>query len=249
MTEKFRPIKHDAPDSFIGKIKFYLRMVLDLQFASVYRHLKPLMRSFNGKVLDVGAGNSPFEHLLNKNVDYVGLDIKDSNTFDYQNKKIVHYDGKQMPFDDSSFEHLICTEVLEHVAEPGLLISEVHRILKPDGTAIFTIPWSARFHYKPYDYHRYTPSMLTILFTNFKTVNILPRGTDISAIVSKVIVLYFRSLTSIINKNPLFILTNILVCIVLLPVLIVAIPIGFIATLFNIGSKDDPLGYTVILKK
>lgn len=249
MTEKFRPIKHDAPNSVIGKIKFYLRMVLDLQFASVYRHLKPQMRSFKGKVLDVGAGNSPFEHLLDKDVEYTGLDIKDSDSFDYQNKKIVHYDGKQMPFETGSFDHLICTEVLEHVAEPSILISEVSRVLKPEGTAIFTLPWSARFHYKPYDYHRYTPSMLSILFSNFKTVTVLPRGTDVSAIVSKIIVLYFRCLTSTINKNPLLILINLFACIALFPILLIAVPIGFFATIFNIGSEDDPLGYTIILKK
>jgi len=251
MTENFRPITHHSPDSFFARIKFYLRMILDFQFASIYRHLKPEMALFKGKVLDIGAGNSPFKHLLKNDSEYFGIDIKNSENFDYVNNNIKHYDGKIIPFENETFNNIICTEVLEHIEYPELLISETLRVLKPSGVGIFTIPWSARFHYQPYDYHRYTPSMLKLLFQDFSSIEITERGTDVASIVSKIIVLYFRNLTSIIyDKFDLIkIIKNILVSILLLPFLIVGIPIGMLGVYGLIGSKDDPLGYTLIIKK
>jgi SAM-dependent methyltransferase len=251
MAEKFRPVTHNSPDSLRAKVTFYLRMILDFQFASIFRTLKPEMADFTINLLDIGAGNSPFKHLLNKDVKYIGLDIKDADNFDYKNDDIIHYDGNEMPFENESFQHIICTEVLEHVENPTLLISETFRVLKPNGKAIFTIPWSARFHYQPYDYHRYTPSMLKTLFSSFRNVEIKERGTDVASMVAKLIVLYFRHLTSIINEkfNPFLVLKNLLVCIILLPFLLLFLPFGIIGMLGWIGSTDDPLGYTIILTK
>ncbi len=248
MTEKFRPIAHYAPNSFSARIKFYLRMILDFQFATIYRHLKPAMALFNGKMLDIGAGNSPYKHLLKNDTEYFGIDIKNSDNFGYTNNDVTHYDGKLFPFEDETFNNIICTEVLEHVEYPELLISETYRVLKPSGIGIFTIPWSARFHY---DYHRYTPSMLKLLFKNFSSIEIIERGSDTASIVAKIIVLYFRNLTGIIYDkfNPIKIVKNILVCILLIPLLIIAIPIGLLGVFGLIGSMDDPLGYTIIIKK
>lgn len=88
---------------------------------------------------------------------------------------------------------MMCTEVLEHVEDYQTLVNEVYRVLKPGGSAIFTIPWSARYHYIPYDYFRYTPSSLQKIFSKFKDLQIIARGTDVTAISSKLVVLYFRN--------------------------------------------------------
>jgi SAM-dependent methyltransferase len=261
MTEKnllsgkqtFRPITHNPPDSFLNILKFILRYFLDFQFNTIFAHLRHRMKHFEGKILDVGCGNSPFKHLLNsKKAEYFGIDIKDSENFDYDNTNIIHYDGKIIPFENEKFDTFICTEVLEHVEDPTLLISEIHRILKQDGQGIFTIPWSARFHYQPYDYHRYTPTMLQILFKGFRKVSIIPRGTDVSVIISKIIVVYFGFISNIFKPNFISILLipiKIIVSLLTIPVITFCILIGHLALIFNIGSDEDPLGYTIILKK
>jgi SAM-dependent methyltransferase len=252
-NESFRAIAHHPPDSFLNTIKFIFRYFLDFQFHTIFTHLKARLGNFEGKVLDVGCGNSPYKYLLNsKKTEYFGIDIQDSENFGYDNANIIHYDGKIIPFENEKFDAFICTEVLEHVADPTVLISEIHRTLKPGGQGIITIPWSARFHYKPYDYHRYTPSMLQLLFKQFHGFSIITRGTDVSVIVSKIIVLYFGFICKIFKPDfisILFIPLKIIAAILTFPLLALCILIGLLALAFNWGSGDDPLGYTIILKK
>lgn len=247
--ERFRPPAHTAPDSLFSKILFYIRWLLDFQFNTVYSVLSKQMPAFRGTVIDIGCGNCPFEHLIDKHkAEYIGVDVADAEKWDYQNNKIVIYDGKNLPFATNSVDHLICTEVLEHVPDPHDLIADMHRVLKPNGTGVITIPWSARFHYKPYDYHRYTPSTLNTLFSNFSDVSILNRGTDISAIVNKSIVLYFGN-ASTLTDSILWLPIKVLLLIFVAPIIGLLVIWGHLALLFNWGSADDPLGYSVLLRK
>jgi len=48
--------------------------------------------------------------------------------------------GEKLCFKDAAFEKVFCTEVLEHVLEPGLVICEAHRVLTVSGRAIFSVP-------------------------------------------------------------------------------------------------------------
>ena len=58
--------------------------------------------------------------------------------------------------DDSMFDLVICTQVLEHVADPWAAALEIHRILRPGGRAILTVPHVWFFHPHPHDYWRFT---------------------------------------------------------------------------------------------
>ena len=110
---------------------------------------------------------------------------------------------------------------------------------------IVTIPWSARYHYIPYDYFRYTPSSLKTMFSKFSEVTIFNRGTDIAVIGSKMIVLFFRGFFPAQKWKYIFLPFYIIG----LPVLMLFVLVAHIAILFGIGSKEDPLGYTIVIKK
>ena len=43
---------------------------------------------------------------------------------------------------------VICLEVLEHLTAPTKAISEIHRILKPDGICVMAVPFLASYHGK-----------------------------------------------------------------------------------------------------
>lgn len=45
--------------------------------------------------------------------------------------------GENLPFKDSSFDLVYCCDVLEHVPEPGLLVAEAARVLRPGGVYAF----------------------------------------------------------------------------------------------------------------
>lgn len=243
--ESFQPISNESPDTFFKKIKFYFRMLLDLQINTIYKDVKNVLLNYDGKVLDVGCGDSPYLFLLKDKSKYTGIDVNFANDFKYENRKVVYFDGINIPFGNEEFDQIICTEVLEHVFEYQALINEMYRVTKKGGAAIVTIPWSARFHYKPYDYFRYTPSTLEKIFSNFSEVQITPRGTDLVTICSKIIVAYFRNILKISLKSFIY-LPFILLFSPFMPLVLL---VAHISLQFNIGTNDDPLGYTIILKK
>ncbi|MFH0962845.1 MAG: methyltransferase domain-containing protein [Planctomycetota bacterium] len=57
-----------------------------------------------------------------------------------QSIRLVQADARKLPFADGCFDAVVCTEVLEHVPDPAGIVDEVHRVLRPRGIAIFTVP-------------------------------------------------------------------------------------------------------------
>lgn len=68
-----------------------------------------------------------------KNLDYTTTDL-DSPLAD------VKADICYLPFDDNSFDFVLCNHVLEHIREDHKAMQEIYRILTPGGTAILQIP-------------------------------------------------------------------------------------------------------------
>ncbi|VUD59531.1 Demethylrebeccamycin-D-glucose O-methyltransferase [Thalassocella blandensis] len=48
--------------------------------------------------------------------------------------------GFHLPFADNSFDHIICSEVLEHIEAYEQILQEIHRILKPGGSLNISVP-------------------------------------------------------------------------------------------------------------
>ena len=56
----------------------------------------------------------------------------------------VNGDATALPFPDASFERVIASEVVEHIADDGRAFAELARVLKPGGTLAVTVPgWLA----------------------------------------------------------------------------------------------------------
>lgn len=56
------------------------------------------------------------------------------------NSKFVSAPGEYIPFESNSFDIVYSTSVLEHVKDPGKVMSESIRVLKPGGLLQFVIP-------------------------------------------------------------------------------------------------------------
>ena len=107
-----------------------------------------------GNLLDVGCGTKPYESFFKVNT-YVGLDFRKEGTNQNPNAD-AFYDGGRFPFKKAEFEHVLATEVLEHVFEPDSFLKEIHRVLKPGGMCLLTVPFIWDEHEQPYDFGRYT---------------------------------------------------------------------------------------------
>ena len=109
----------------------------------------------NGKLLDVGCGEKIYKSIF-KNNEYIGIDVKVSGRKKNAKLPDIYFDGENIPFEDNYFDFIMCTEVLEHCTKPSKLISEIYRVLKPQGRALITVPFIWGEHEIPYDFRRYT---------------------------------------------------------------------------------------------
>ena len=247
VLEDFKPISVKYDKSWSGRLLFAIRRLVDLQVRTVYGFLKRIVPAMQGKVLDVGCGESPYAHLLTAASSYTGIDIVYADRFGMTVKNdIITFDGRTLPFSNEYFDHIICTEVIEHVEDPKAFVAELRRVLKSEGTLVATIPFSARVHYEPFDYQRFTSWGLKRLFAEFKDVNVAPRGSDLVAIAAKLVIVVVRLAQpridpSLIWRLPMFVIAA--------PPLVVLMAIAHAALLFDLGSKSDPLGYSIICVK
>jgi len=242
--ESFQPISVKHPNAH--PLLFGLRCVVDLQLATIVKHLRPALSTLRGSVLDVGAGQSPWRSWLPTSVAYRGLDIVEADEFGMGHSRadITYYNGRVMPFGTAEFDNAICIEVLEHAQDPRQLLNEISRVMKSGGTLLLTIPWSARRHHIPHDYQRFTREGLLLLLSEngFSDVTIVERGNDIGAIANKLTILTIRLIRPEASIHAFWTIPLGLLC---APVAAIFIFMAHCSDAFGMGSKEDPLGYFV----
>lgn len=101
-------------------------------------------------------------------------------------------DTTRLAFEDGSFDAVFMMEVLEHVKEPFVAISEVQRVLKEGGTFVMSTPFTFGIHEAPYDFYRFTRYGLLHMLSNFSGVTVRERNGYYASIV----VLFMRSIFS-----------------------------------------------------
>ena len=118
--------------------------------------------SFHGKVLDIGGkkegrrGN--FRPPLKDVESWEYLNSNPSTNPDY------NCDAEKIPVVSNSYDMVVMTEVLEHLAQPSLVLKECARILRNNGALVVTIPFLYPIHSDPQDFQRWTPEKIRLEF-------------------------------------------------------------------------------------
>ena len=116
-------------------------------------------KHIRGRTLDLGAGNAKYKDVILQYAEkYTAVDRSPGPNVD------IVADAHHLSLDNGSFETVICTEVLEHVREPWVVIEEIARVLVPGGRCILTTPFLIPSHSDPYDFYRYTVDGVVHLF-------------------------------------------------------------------------------------
>jgi SAM-dependent methyltransferase len=139
--------------------------------------------AIGSKVLDVGAGTSPYKNDLLEH-QYMAHDfgqyqgIKLDGTYDYGDINIQS-DILNIPLQDGEIDNILCTEVLEHVPRPIEAIGEFSRLLKAGGKAIITTPFTSGVHQEPYHFYSgFSPYFYQFAAKefDFNLIEITPHG-------------------------------------------------------------------------
>lgn len=138
-----------------------------------WRKAAKVLATRSGILFDMG-GSTPYQGYISRGIlgpdtQYFSLD-----NFAPANPHIVA-DVSQIPLANESVDSIFCNAVLEHVYNPQTAIDEMHRVLKLDGLAMFSVPFIYPYHDR-IDYFRFTDIALKDMFSKFWNVEIVPIG-------------------------------------------------------------------------
>jgi SAM-dependent methyltransferase len=122
----------------------------------VYHYLIPCIEraggQARGRLLDIGCGNKPYQSLFPHVAEFFGCDVVQSSL---KRVDLLCY-ADAIPQPDASFDVILCTQTIEHVANFSGLLREAYRLLKPGGTLFISGPMYWYHHEVPHDFHRFT---------------------------------------------------------------------------------------------
>jgi ubiquinone/menaquinone biosynthesis C-methylase UbiE len=134
-----------------------------------------------GRVLDVGCGPGVMtEVVLERGGVFDGVDLSPEMVSEAK-QKFGHLPGvrfaegniESIDAPDNSYDQLICMAVLEYLNNPDRALAEIHRVLKPGGIAIITVP--KRWHVSRVTVAAMKPVRLLAKSLGAATADQLPR--------------------------------------------------------------------------
>lgn len=131
-----------------------------------------------GNTLDIGSGTklASYHRFLKKesgaNVDCLDLGFENSNG------KKIDLEKDCLPRQTDSVDTILLFNVLEHLYNYPLVLSEIKRVLKSGGALVGAVPFLVAYHPDPHDYWRFTRESLKKIFltAGFSDIQIKPFG-------------------------------------------------------------------------
>ena len=181
--------------------------------SQLIRTLRALAPQIRGRMLDVGCGHRPYERVFSGTTSSVGMEYDSPKNRDRFKNIDVWYQGGKFPLEDASFDSVVMTEVLEHVFEPDMILSEANRVLKQGGALLLSAPFAWDEHEKPYHYARYSSFGLKHLLTShgFEIVSHTKTATDVRVLFQLAACYVHKKLSWIRPYNPRMILYILLI--------------------------------------
>ena len=172
----------------------------------IIRALEKARVHAHGELLDMGCGRKPFAPLFEGRITrYWGTDLSVSPYLG-QARLDAFARAEAQPFRDGSFDTVMGLSMLTYLPEPGRMIAEAHRVLRPGGVLLLEFTQMVPLHDAPYDYFRFTRYGAEYLLqqNGFEPVEYIPIG----GLWARVGLSTIAGLNRI-NRGPLRVLTEI----------------------------------------
>ena len=138
---------HDARPKPWHRYAYHVRKLPE----AIERLSRELRVEPGARVLDYGCGVVAYRRLFPAELDYVAADLPGNP----QATLLLEPDGT-VPAEDGSFDAVLSTQVLEHVTDPALYVSECFRVLRPGGRLLLSTHGTFVYHPDPVDLWRWT---------------------------------------------------------------------------------------------
>lgn len=131
--------------------------------------LKKINELAGQKITVLSIGNGTGGLIFNELKNNPRFNLIETDIYMAPNRMFVS-DIQQIPLDSQSVDVVLVEGVLEHVLDPFLAVSEIHRVLRPEGLVLSTTPFILGVHMEIADYSRFTRLGLLKLFQKFQPV-------------------------------------------------------------------------------
>lgn len=129
------------------------------------------------KILDVGGRYQPYRPLIQERAgQYVACDISRTDLVN------VVGDGESLPFAHESFDVVIATQVFDCFTDPQEAARQVHRVLKPGGVLLASIPAMAP-RFSDVERWRFTSTGVRSIFSAFSELKMVPELSSIGGML------------------------------------------------------------------
>jgi len=134
----------------IDKKFFSISKVFNKKGELPFSNLIDFQKLENKKILEIGCGFGSHAQLIinnSKNIDYTGIDIT-KTAVDFAKRrfklfnlsgKIIECDAEKLPFQDNQFDFIWSWGVIHHSKNTEIILNEIKRVLKPDGSCTLMI--------------------------------------------------------------------------------------------------------------
>lgn len=124
------------------KRHLYNHRVRQKAILDIFKQIKP-----QGQTVEVGCGIAPILEANQPNVLFMDRSVQAIDFLKNAGFKTAFVsDATAIALEDESCEVVICSEVLEHIAEDGVAVREMYRILKPGGHLVLTVPIHPQYY-------------------------------------------------------------------------------------------------------
>jgi SAM-dependent methyltransferase len=125
-------------------------------------------------VLDVGGRIQPYRSLVANHLRrYIAVDLRLTPLVDV----VAH--AEHLPLGNARFDLVICTQVLEYVTQPPVVLGEIHRVLKPGGALLLSVPSACPVDAEE-ECWRFLPAGLRHLLAAFTRVEVVAEGSSVT---------------------------------------------------------------------
>jgi len=138
---------HDAYDRFWGDKDVLDNYLCESRLSFYQELLTACKNEIRGTVLDIGCGSGDFLKLVhesNPQCDIHGFDFAESAIQRCRNimpkGTFISGDIYSTKYPDSTFDTVLCIEVLEHLEDPQKALLEITRICRTNGSIIISVP-------------------------------------------------------------------------------------------------------------